>query len=121
MNKDQLKQKLIEEKRRLTDELNRLGERDQGKEASHGNWEVSKHTPIDTADDTELADLFEESSTHEGIVANLEIQRKDVNEALDKIDTDQYGICEVCGNTIEDDRLEANPAARTCKEHIKTK
>jgi len=29
-----------------------------------------------------------------------------------------YGICEVCKKKIEMDRLEVNPAARTCKERM---
>jgi RNA polymerase-binding transcription factor DksA len=45
----------------------------------------------------------------------LEKRLADVENALNKIDGGSYGICEVCGNKIEEDRLEANPAARTCK------
>ena len=29
-----------------------------------------------------------------------------------------YGTCEVSGEQIEEDRLEADPAARTCKAHM---
>ena len=29
---------------------------------------------------------------------------------------DGYGICENCKKEIENDRLEVNPAAKTCKE-----
>ena len=29
-----------------------------------------------------------------------------------------YGSCEISGEAIEVERLEANPAARTCKAHI---
>jgi RNA polymerase-binding transcription factor DksA len=34
------------------------------------------------------------------------------------MDSGSYGKCEVCGKAIEADRLEANPAAPTCKEHM---
>jgi RNA polymerase-binding transcription factor DksA len=30
----------------------------------------------------------------------------------------KYGICKVCGEEIEEARLEANPAAETCKAHL---
>ena len=42
----------------------------------------------------------------------------DIKRALKKIKDDEYGKCELCGEDIEEDRLEANPAARTCKKHM---
>jgi RNA polymerase-binding transcription factor DksA len=48
----------------------------------------------------------------------LEGRRTDVKEALDKIEEGRFGICEECGEKIEEDRLEANPSARTCKAHM---
>ena len=41
-----------------------------------------------------------------------------VDEALEKIEKGTYGICETGGEKIEEDRLEANPSARTCKAHM---
>jgi RNA polymerase-binding transcription factor DksA len=41
-----------------------------------------------------------------------------VVHALGKIEAGTYGVCEVSGMDIEEDRLEANPAARTCKAHM---
>jgi len=29
-----------------------------------------------------------------------------------------YGVCEICEETIAPERLQANPAARTCAEHF---
>ena len=37
-----------------------------------------------------------------------------VNEALERIEEGTYGICEVCGNPIPDERLEALPYANLC-------
>jgi RNA polymerase-binding transcription factor DksA len=42
----------------------------------------------------------------------------DVKDALAKIDAGTYGICETSGEPIEEARLRANPAARTCMHHI---
>ena len=53
--------------------------------------------------------------------SNLKVRYNDVKDALHKIETTGYGVCEVCGEKIEEDRLEANPAARTCKAHMNTK
>jgi len=38
---------------------------------------------------------------------------------LKKIEDGTYGICEVGGEEIPEDRLDANPSARTCIEHAK--
>jgi RNA polymerase-binding transcription factor DksA len=43
----------------------------------------------------------------------------DVKGALTKIAEGKFGMCETGGDhPIEADRLAANPAARTCKEHM---
>lgn len=35
-------------------------------------------------------------------------------EALERLDTEEFGYCEVCGEEIAPARLEHNPAATTC-------
>jgi len=50
----------------------------------------------------------------ETLVASLLEARDDVDYAFAKLDTDAYGICEVCGGPIATARLEAMPTARTC-------
>lgn len=37
-----------------------------------------------------------------------------VAEALERLDTEEFGYCEVCGEEIAPARLEHNPAAATC-------
>lgn len=37
-----------------------------------------------------------------------------VREALQRIDTGTYGICEVCGEDISEKRLEARPVTTSC-------
>jgi DnaK suppressor protein len=49
---------------------------------------------------------------------------KDIDNALDKIKTGAYGICEECEEKISEKRLEANPVARyciTCKRMMEEK
>lgn len=41
----------------------------------------------------------------------------DVDSALERLDTGEYGVCEVCGNAIAVPRLEALPATRFCIDH----
>ncbi len=52
------------------------------------------------------------------VLANkLREQLDDVQKALDKLDSGSYGLCEVCGESIGDARLEAMPATRFCIAH----
>jgi DnaK suppressor protein len=43
-----------------------------------------------------------------------------IREALQRIDTDSYGICESCGEEISEERLKARPVTTLCFE-CKTK
>jgi DnaK suppressor protein len=40
----------------------------------------------------------------------------DVDRALEKLDEGTYGVCDVCGRPIGDERLEAIPSAVRCVE-----
>lgn len=42
-----------------------------------------------------------------------------IDEALDRIDKGLYGICEVCGKEIGEERLTAIPWTKLCIEHAK--
>ncbi len=43
---------------------------------------------------------------------------RQVDSALERLDEGSFGICEVCHESIEADRLLANPLARTCLDHL---
>ena len=42
----------------------------------------------------------------------------EIDSALQRIDNGSYGICEVCHDTIEADRLQQNPLMRFCLDHL---
>jgi RNA polymerase-binding transcription factor DksA len=79
-------------------------------------------TPADVnvheSDPNDSADRVEEWDERRGTVAVLEGRYNNIVRALKKIDDGTYGTCELGEETIEDDRLLANPAARTCKKHL---
>lgn len=50
----------------------------------------------------------------EALAASLKETLDEVEAALDKFDTNTYGVCENCGKEIPAARLEAKPAARYC-------
>lgn len=108
------KTKLEEEKKILEDELSSLGQVDKT-----GDWkatpesEMSSQEVQDEADMADRAEDFEERSSKLDL---LEARLSDINKALEKMEKDNYGICENCKEKIEEDRLEVNPAAKTCKE-----
>jgi DnaK suppressor protein len=111
MNTHAYKTKLEAEKKLLEGELANLGRKDE-----KGDWEATPETQTaPEADENDMADRTEDYEERTATIAALEPRLKDINDALAKIEDGTYGICEVCGKPIEEDRLEANPAARTCK------
>jgi RNA polymerase-binding transcription factor DksA len=53
----------------------------------------------------------------EALVGSLRESLTEVEHALGKLDTGQFGLCETCGSAIPPARLEAKPAARYCIDH----
>ena len=74
----------------------------------------------DDADDNLTADHFEDLNERTAIVADLETRYNNITGALARIASNTFGVCEVCSAPIETERLDANPAARTCIEHRDT-
>ncbi len=66
----------------------------------------------------DAADTVENWNERAALVATLEPKYNDIMRALEKINTETFGTCEVCNGEIEERRLEVNPAARTCIAHI---
>ena len=70
------------------------------------------------SDMVDLADRVEDYEGRSEMVKTLSRRLTDIQDALKKITTGGYGVCEISGEKIEEARLDANPAARTCKGHI---
>jgi RNA polymerase-binding transcription factor DksA len=68
---------------------------------------------ISPPDSNELADTIEEFEENSAVLKELEIRFNEVKAALERIKEGTYGICEVSGEPIPIERLEANPAAKT--------
>lgn len=110
------KEKLEEELKILEVELASLGRKNP---ANPNDWEaVQPEENISPADENEVADTIDDFETNEAILHDLEIRYNNVKLALKKIEDGNYGICEINNHPIDEDRLKANPAARTCKEHM---
>lgn len=110
------KTKLEEEKKLLENELATVGRRNPSNPA---DWEATQgETDADTADRNDVADNIEQYEEHSAILKELETRYNHVLGALTHIEEGTYGTCTVGGEQIEADRLEANPAATTCKQHM---
>lgn len=79
---------------------------------------VSKDDATPEADESDLGDRNESYEENSAITETLAARLTDVEDALQKIENGSYGFCETSGEPIEEDRLMANPAARTCKVHL---
>lgn len=110
------KEKLEEELLLVEKELNDVGRKNPDNKA---DWEAEP-ADFDTnnADENETADKIEEYEGNTAVLKELEMRYNDIKDALKKIEDSKYGLCEICGEPIEEERLIANQAARTCKIHM---
>jgi len=116
--KDALQHKtsLEEEFKKLKSELSKIGIENPYDPAE---WDIkAPEMDIMNADENEAADRTEEIHVNSIILDELSVRYANISRALQKIESGTYGTCEVCSEQIDEDRLTANPAARTCKKHL---
>jgi RNA polymerase-binding transcription factor DksA len=53
-----------------------------------------------------------------GALAEAERKLDGVDAALARLDAGTYGVCELCGAGIADERLTATPLVLTCERHL---
>jgi len=107
--------RLEEEKARLEAELATLGRRNP---ANPADWEALPPEGEREADPNDTADLMEGYGENAAILNDLEIRYNAVLAALGRIEAGTYGTCTAGGEEIEEERLNADPAASTCKAHM---
>lgn len=109
------KQNLETEKLKLESEMVSVGRRNP---SVPGDWES---IPTETGTESDLADqadIVMGRDSNSAILADLEARYDNILSALKRIEKGGYGKCEVCGEKIEDARLEADPSATTCVKHL---
>lgn len=109
------KAKLEEEKVHLEAELATVGRRNP---ANPADWEALPQETGQEADINDTAVVLEGYQENTAILNDLEIRYNEVLSALARIEKGTYGVCSVSGEEIEEDRLGADPAAKTCKAHL---
>jgi len=105
-------QNLLEEKRQhLEDELARIGT-PTGVKGSY----TTKFDEVGSDEEANAVEVTEYIDTV-AVESSLEDELNKVYEALAKIESGNYGLCEVCHEPIAAARLKAYPAAPTCIKH----
>ena len=116
MNTEEQKQKLLTMKQELETELSSLGR----KVNESGDWiVVPDEGDGTTADPIDNADITEDFEEKIAVLKVLEERYLQIQKALAAIEEGTYGVCEVSGEAISEERLVANPSATTCIEHAK--
>jgi RNA polymerase-binding transcription factor DksA len=79
-----------------------------------GIVESSALVGVDDEHDPEGATIAFERSQAEALIRQARRRLADLESALERLRTGDYGRCERCGRAIAPARLAARPAARTC-------
>ncbi len=112
----QHKQTLHTELLQITHELKELGVENPD---VPGDWISTPKDPVQNeADENIAADNSEDWQERRGTLSALETRFNNIKRALQKITDGAYGVCEIGGEEIEEDRLAVNASARTCKAHL---
>lgn len=79
-----------------------------------GIVEASADSNADDEHDPEGSTIAFERSQLSTLINQTRTRMAAIDAALSRLVDGTYGVCEVCGSSIPDERLEARPAARTC-------
>ena len=115
MKTEHFKKKLEEEKKKLEFEMGNIGRKNP---SVPSDWELKPDEIGTEADPIDQADAITNHENDVAILASLEARYDAIISALSRIENKTYGTCEVCGNSIEETRLEAEPSATTCTKHL---
>lgn len=115
MKIEHFRKKLEAEKLKLESGMGNVGRRNP---AVPDDWEPMPSESGTESDLADQADVVMSRENNAAILADLEARYDTILAALARLDTKAYGICEVCGNRIEEARLEADPTATTCIKHL---
>jgi RNA polymerase-binding transcription factor DksA len=117
LDKKKIKEKLEQERDNLLEQM-----KDMGKLNSEtGEWEATpEELEFPESDENDKADRFENFEARSSMMKTLEPRLANILKALKNLNKESFGKCVVCKKDIELARLEANPAATTCKKHLES-
>jgi len=106
-----LKEVLLEERRRLIDELNRIAEK--------GGNKVKVRFPDYGKTNDENAQEVSDFERLTALGYELENRINQIDRVLNRIEKGTYGRCQTCSNKIEEQRLKVMPEATLCSSCAK--
>jgi DnaK suppressor protein len=109
----QLKKALEEEKAMIEKQLLRIA---QPNPDVKDDWIAKMVKPDQSDPPDEKAHSVTSYETRRAVEQRLEKRLQEINEALSKIENDNYGTCIECDNEIPDERLKAIPVTAHCIE-----
>jgi len=115
LDKKKIKEKLESEKNILLGQLHDIGTLNP----ETNEWEaIPEELNSRESDQNDMADRFEDFEARSTMTKTLEARLNSILSALKGLNRESFGRCEVCKKDIEMDRMEVNPAAKTCKKHL---
>jgi RNA polymerase-binding transcription factor DksA len=115
LDKKKIKEKLEKERDDLLEQMKGMGKLNSETE----EWEaIPEELDFPEADENDKADRFEDFEARSSVMRTLVPRLNIILKTLKGLNRDSYGKCVVCKKDIEMARLEANPAAQTCKKHL---
>lgn len=107
-----IKRQLEKEKKQLEFGLSKIATKDKNLKDDYD----AKYENLDSEvfDQSTEATEVSEYDRKLSLEANLEVQLREVNRALERMAKNSYGSCTKCGKEIEEKRLLANPTAKIC-------
>ncbi len=116
INVTQFKESLSSERMKLLSELSKYARINPD---NQNDWEpIAGNLNAEQAEAEERAGEITDFEERSAIEYELEKQLHDVDDALVRIEKEEYGLCAVCKGEIEEERLLVNLAAKTCKAHM---
>ncbi len=111
MDSDAARELLEQERGRLTSVREGLDAENPSDETE--NQSMSELSDVDQHQADVGTETFEREKDY-SILERVEAELADVEHALHRLDDGTYGTCEACGRPIDEERLQAMPAARFC-------
>lgn len=79
-----------------------------------GDYKSHFHAADQSDTSDEKAHSVTDSEQERAVEQNLELRLREINETIEKIDKNAYGVCEKCSSPIDVRRLRVIPVAKFC-------
>lgn len=106
---------LLEQKNKLEKELSKFAKKNPDIEDDY-DAKFPNYGDKEDENAAEVADYVVNISLEE----NLERELRDVNQAMERLEENEYGICKYCKKPIQEERLAARPTSSSCMSCKKT-